>query len=116
MAAMAMAYVIHTRRRERETRLLHRLCKPRSARTQPCLPLLAPFCLMLLLAPELLSVASCAGSCQSELGLVCSMDGLGADKLRGAIRATGTAWATMRRYDVLHEHAAVPCEGEVTVV
>jgi hypothetical protein len=51
---------------------------------------------MLLLAPELISVALCAGLRHSELGLVDNMHGLSADELYGAVRATWIMWATMR--------------------
>ena len=43
---------------------------------------------MLLLAPELLSIALCAGSVESELGPVDSMDGLITDKLQAAARVS----------------------------
>ena len=41
---------------------------------------------MLLLAPELLSIALCAGSVGSELSPIDSMDGFIIDKLEGAVR------------------------------
>ena len=41
---------------------------------------------MLLLAPELLSIALCAGLVGSELGPIDSMDKLMIDKLEGAVR------------------------------
>ena len=43
---------------------------------------------MLLLAPELLSIALCAGSVGSELGPIDSMDELMIDKLEGAVRVS----------------------------
>jgi hypothetical protein len=43
---------------------------------------------MLLLAPELLSIALCAGSVESELGPVDSMDGLITDELQAAARVS----------------------------
>ena len=43
---------------------------------------------MLLLAPEQLSIALCAGSVGSELGPISSMDGLIIDKLEGAVRVS----------------------------
>ena len=42
---------------------------------------------MLLLAPEQLSIAVCAGSAESELGPVDTIDGLVTGKLHGAARA-----------------------------
>ena len=45
---------------------------------------------MLLLPPELLSIALCAGSVGSEFGPIDSMDGLIVDKLEGAARVSAT--------------------------
>ena len=46
---------------------------------------------MLLLAPELLVIAVCAGSAESELGPINAIDGLIVDKLYGAARAKALA-------------------------
>ena len=43
--------------------------------------------MMLLLAPELLSIALCAGSVEGELGPIGNMDELITDELQGAARA-----------------------------
>ena len=48
---------------------------------------------MLLLAPELLAIAVCAGSAESELSPIDTTDGLINDKLYGAARANALARA-----------------------
>jgi hypothetical protein len=44
--------------------------------------------MMLLLAPELLAIELCAGSLESELGPIASMDELITDELQGAARVS----------------------------